>query len=85
MRRHDDRRRRALNRKFLEHQRIRNVIKSRTTILLRKEDPEHPKFRELVNRLSGIAMRPVSLNANRPKLLAREPPRNITRPALRFR
>ena len=84
MRRHDHRRRRALDREFLQHQRISNVIESRAAILLGKENPKHPKFRELVNRLDGITMRPISLDPNRPKLLAREPPRNIARPALRF-
>src|SRR4029077_6550398 len=84
MRRHDHRSRRALDCEFLKHQRISNVIKSRAAILFRKENPEHPKLSKLVNRLSGITMRPISLDANRPKLLAREPPRNIARPALRF-
>jgi hypothetical protein len=60
------------------------VIEAGATVLFGKEDAEHAQPRELVDSLGGIAMRAVGLDANGPKLLAREAAGNVARTALRF-
>ena len=60
------------------------MIEAGAAVLLGDEDAEHAEPRELVDRLGGIAMRAVGLDANRLELLAREAARNVARAALRF-
>ena len=71
-------------RKFLEHERIRDVIEARAAVLLGKKDAEHPEPREFVDRFGGISMRAVGLDADRPELFAGEAAGNVARTALRF-
>ncbi len=84
MRRHDDRGRSAFDRELLEHQRIRDMIEAGAAVLLGDEDAEHAEPRQFVDRLGGIAMRAVGLDADRPELLAREAAGNVARAALGF-
>src|SRR5579862_7917710 len=84
MRRHNNRRRSAFDRKLLEHERIRDVIKTRAAVLLGKEDTEHPEPREFVDRIGRISMRAVSLDAYWPQLLAGKAAGNVASASLRF-
>ena len=60
------------------------MIEARATVLLGKEDAEHPEPREFVDRFDGISMRAVSLDADRSELFAGEAVGNVARAALRI-
>ena len=84
MGRHDDRRRSAFDREFLEHERVRDVIEAGAAVLFGQKDAEHAEPRELVDGCTGILMRAVGLDADWPELLAGEAAGNVARAALRI-